>query len=245
MRRRWCECAWASSRSRLTHWTWSVEEVGEELVSRCGEQCERCRPMALSRSAALSTPAATRYGGGSYRIWLEPSIGDPDGPDAIRRIRYRLGYPQLGRKPSSARVNSLFGRERPGDCFQLDAGPKCSNTPPSMTTLAMGSSDCIHRKPSDQPYVLHDVPHHAPVSHPRTTGRQRHRIPTLICVHRLTGGCGRAILNLDVRCRTGKSNGVIVSMKRNYWSSRHLPSSHNVRRGFFTRSAIIVLQRIT
>ena len=84
-------------------------------------------------------------------------------------------------------------------------------------------------------------------SHPETTGRQRHRIPTLICVHRLTGGCGRAILNLDVRCRTGKSNGVIVSMKRNYWSSRHLSSSHNVRRGFFTRSVIIVivLQRIT
>jgi hypothetical protein len=119
--------------------------------------------------SCVSTPAAIRYGGGHTRIWLEPSIGSRS-PAAIRRIRYRLGYPQLGRKPSSARVNSLFGRERPGDYFQLDvkvAGPKCSNTPPSMTTLAMGSSDCIHRKPSDQPYVLHDVPHHAPVSHPR------------------------------------------------------------------------------
>ena len=110
--------------------------------------------MALSRSAALSTPAAIRYGGGHIGIWLEPSIGSGSPRrDSAHPIPARI--PQLGQKPSSARVNSLFGRERPGDCFQWNvkvAGPKFSNTPPSMTTLAMRSSDCIHRKPADQPY---------------------------------------------------------------------------------------------
>ena len=197
--------------------------------------------MALSRSAALSTPAAIRYGGGHIGIWLEPSIGSGSPRrDSAHPIPARI--PQLGQKPSSARVNSLFGRERPGDCFQWNvkvAGPKFSNTPPSMTTLAMRSSDCIHRKPADQPYV----------STRRFPSRNYRPITTPNSHSYLRSQANRRMWPryIKPRCpsRTGKSNGVTVSMKRNYWSSRYLPSSHNVRRGFFTRSAIIVLQRIT
>jgi hypothetical protein len=170
---------------------------------------------------------------------------------AVHRIRIappRFGaliparIPQLGQKPSSARVNSLFGRERPGDCFQWNvkvAGPKFSNTPPSMTTLAMRSSDCIHRKPADQPYV----------STRRFPSRNYRPITTPNSHSYLRSQANRRMWPryIKPRCpsRTGKSNGVTVSMKRNYWSSPYLPSSHNVRRGFFTRFAIIVLQRIT
>jgi hypothetical protein len=197
--------------------------------------------MALSRSAALSTPAAIRYGGGHIGIWLEPSIGSGSPRrDSAHPIPARI--PQLGQKPSSARVNSLFGRERPGDCFQWNvkvAGPKFSNTPPSMTTLAMRSSDCIHRKPADQPYV----------STRRFPSRNYRPITTPNSHSYLRSQANRRMWPryIKPRCpsRTGKSNGVTVSMKRNYWISRYLPSSHNVRRGFFTRSAIIVLQRIT
>jgi hypothetical protein len=197
--------------------------------------------MALSRSAALSTPAAIRYGGGHIGIWIEPSIGSGSPRrDSAHPIPARI--PQLGQKPSSARVNSLFGRERPGDCFQWNvkvAGPKFSNTPPSMTTLAMRSSDCIHRKPADQPYV----------STRRFPSRNYRPITTPNSHSYLRSQANRRMWPryIKPRCpsRTGKSNGVTVSMKRNYWISRYLPSSHNVRRGFFTRSAIIVLQRIT
>jgi hypothetical protein len=197
--------------------------------------------MALSRSAALSTPAAIRYGGGHIGIWLEPSIGSGSPRrDSAHPIPARI--PQLGQKPSSARVNSLFGRERPGDCFQWNvkvAGPKFSNTPPSMTTLAMRSSDCIHRKPADQPYVsTRRFPsrNYRPITTPNSHSYLRSQANRRMWPRYIKPRCP---------CRTGKSNGVIVSMKRNYWSSRYLPSSHNVRRGFFTRSAIIVLQRIT
>jgi hypothetical protein len=197
--------------------------------------------MALSRSAALSTPAAIRYGGGHIGIWLEPSIGSGSPRrDSAHPIPARI--PQLGQKPSSARVNSLFGRERPGDCFQWNvkvAGPKFSNTPPSMTTLAMRSSDCIHRKPADQPYVsTRRFPsrNYRPITTPNSHSYLRSQANRRMWPRYIKPRCP---------CRTGKSNGVTVSMKRNYWSSPYLPSSHNVRRGFFTRSAIIVLQRIT
>jgi hypothetical protein len=197
--------------------------------------------MALSRSAALSTPAAIRYGGGHIGIWLEPSIGSGSPRrDSAHPIPARI--PQLGQKPSSARVNSLFGRERPGDCFQWNvkvAGPKFSNTPPSMTTLAMRSSDCIHRKPADQPYVsTRRFPsrNYRPITTPNSHSYLRSQANRRMWPRYIKPRCP---------CRTGKSNGVTVSMKRNYWSSPYLPSSHNVRRGFFTRFAIIVLQRIT
>jgi hypothetical protein len=197
--------------------------------------------MALSRSAALSTPAAIRYGGGHIGIWIEPSIGSGSPRrDSAHPIPARI--PQLGQKPSSARVNSLFGRERPGDCFQWNvkvAGPKFSNTPPSMTTLAMRSSDCIHRKPADQPYVsTRRFPsrNYRPITTPNSHSYLRSQANRRMWPRYIKPRCP---------CRTGKSNGVTVSMKRNYWSSPYLPSSHNVRRGFFTRFAIIVLQRIT
>ena len=50
----------------------------------------------------------------------------------IRRICQRLGYPPLSRKPQRRpRQLTLFSRERPGDCVQVDvkevkvAGTKC------------------------------------------------------------------------------------------------------------------------
>src|SRR5687768_14349881 len=111
--------------------------------------------MALSRSAALSTPAAIRYGGGHIRIWLEPSIGSGSPRrDSAHPIPARI---PAARSEAQQRPRQLALRSRTTwRLFQWNvkvAGPKFSNTPPSMTTLAMRSSDCIHRKPADQPYV--------------------------------------------------------------------------------------------
>jgi transposase len=72
------------------------------------------------------------YGAVRTRIWLERVHRLQVAAATIRRICHRLGYPSLRRKPSRRpRQLTLFSRERPGDCVQVDvkevkvAGTKC------------------------------------------------------------------------------------------------------------------------
>jgi transposase InsO family protein len=72
------------------------------------------------------------YGAVRTRIWLERVHRIRVAAATIRRICHRLGYPSLRRKPSRRpRQLTLFSRERPGDCVQVDvkevkvAGTKC------------------------------------------------------------------------------------------------------------------------
>lgn len=72
------------------------------------------------------------YGAVRTRIWLERVHRIRVAAATIRRICFRLGYPPLSRKPHRRpRQLTLFSRERPGDCVQVDvkevkvAGTKC------------------------------------------------------------------------------------------------------------------------
>lgn len=72
------------------------------------------------------------YGAVRTRIWLERVHRIRVAAATIRRICHRLGYPPLSRKPQRRpRQLTLFSRERPGDCVQVDvkevkvAGTKC------------------------------------------------------------------------------------------------------------------------
>lgn len=72
------------------------------------------------------------FGAVRTRIWLERVHRIRVAVATIRRICHRLGYPPLRRKPSRRpRQLTLFSRERPGDCVQVDvkevkvAGTKC------------------------------------------------------------------------------------------------------------------------
>lgn len=72
------------------------------------------------------------YGAVRTRIWLERVHKIRVAAATIRRICHRLGYPPLSRKPQRRpRQLTLFSRERPGDCVQVDvkevtvAGTKC------------------------------------------------------------------------------------------------------------------------
>ena len=61
------------------------------------------------------------YGAVRTRIWLERVHRIRVAAATIRRICHRLGYPSLRRKPSRRpRQLTLFSRERPGDCVQVD-----------------------------------------------------------------------------------------------------------------------------
>lgn len=72
------------------------------------------------------------FGAIRTRIWLERVHRIRVAAATIRRICYRLGYSPLSRKPHRRpRQLTLFSRERPGDCVQMDvkevkiAGTKC------------------------------------------------------------------------------------------------------------------------
>jgi transposase InsO family protein len=72
------------------------------------------------------------FGAVRTRIWLDRMHRVRVAAATIRRICHRLGYPPLGRKPQwRPRQLTLFSRERPGDCVQVDvkevkvAGTKC------------------------------------------------------------------------------------------------------------------------
>ncbi|MBK9308338.1 MAG: transposase [Nitrospira sp.] len=72
------------------------------------------------------------YGAVRTRIWLERVHRIRVAAATIRRICQRLGYPPLSRKPQRRpRQLTLFSRERPGDCVQVDVkevrvgGTKC------------------------------------------------------------------------------------------------------------------------
>jgi len=72
------------------------------------------------------------YGAVRTRIWLERVHRIRVAAATIRRICHRLGYPPLSRRPQRRpRQLTLFSRERPGDCVQVDvkevkvAGTKC------------------------------------------------------------------------------------------------------------------------
>jgi transposase InsO family protein len=61
------------------------------------------------------------YGAVRTRIWLERVHRIRVAAATIRRICHRLGYLSLRRKPSRrSRQLTLFSRERPGDCVQVD-----------------------------------------------------------------------------------------------------------------------------
>ena len=198
--------------------------------------------MALSRSAALSTPAAIQYGGGHTRISLEPSIGSGSPRrDSAHPIPARI---PAARSEAQQRPRQLALRSR--TTWRLFPVERQSGRPKVFQYTA------INDYTRNEVFRLYTLKTRGPAIRfyttfpiPKLQADNDTEFPPLICVHRLTGGCGPRYIKPRCPCRTGKSNGVIVSMKRNYWSSRYLPSSHNVRRGFFTRSAIIVLQRIT
>ncbi len=61
------------------------------------------------------------YGAVRTRIWLERVHRIRVAAATIRRICHRRGYPPLRRKPQRRpRQLTLFSRERPGDCVQVD-----------------------------------------------------------------------------------------------------------------------------
>ena len=72
------------------------------------------------------------FGAVRTRIWLERVHRVRVAAATIHRICHRLGYPPLSRKPQRRpRQLTLFSRDRPGDCVQVDvkevkvAGTKC------------------------------------------------------------------------------------------------------------------------
>jgi transposase InsO family protein len=72
------------------------------------------------------------FGAVRTRIWLERVHRVRVAAATIHRICHRLGYPPLARKPKRRpRQLTLFSREQPGDCVQVDvkevkvAGTKC------------------------------------------------------------------------------------------------------------------------
>lgn len=72
------------------------------------------------------------FGAVRTRIWLDRVHRIHVAAATIRRICHRLGYPPLSRKPQRRpRQLTLFSRERPGDCVQMDvkevkvSGTKC------------------------------------------------------------------------------------------------------------------------
>ena len=72
------------------------------------------------------------FGAVRTRIWLERVHRVRVAAATIHRICHRLGYPPLARKPQRRpRQLTLFSRDRPGDCVQVDvkevkvAGTKC------------------------------------------------------------------------------------------------------------------------
>lgn len=96
-------------------------------------------PVIRARRVAESTVALIEharrdleYGAFRTRIWLERVHRIRVAAATIRRICHRLGYPPLSRRPHRRpRQLTLFSRERPGDCVQVDvkevkvAGTKC------------------------------------------------------------------------------------------------------------------------
>jgi len=61
------------------------------------------------------------FGAVRTRIWLERVHRIRVAAATIQRICHRLGYPPLARKPQRRpRQLTLFSRERPGDCVQMD-----------------------------------------------------------------------------------------------------------------------------
>jgi transposase InsO family protein len=72
------------------------------------------------------------FGAVRTRIWLERVHRVRVAAATVHRICHRLGYPPLARKPQRRpRQLTLFSRDRPGDCVQVDvkevkvAGTKC------------------------------------------------------------------------------------------------------------------------
>ncbi len=82
------------------------------------------RARRLAESTVVLIEHARRdlmYGAVRTRIWLERVHRIRVAAATIRRICHRLGYPSLRRKPSRRpRQLTLFSRERPGDCVQVD-----------------------------------------------------------------------------------------------------------------------------
>jgi transposase len=93
----------------------------------------RPRRIATSTVALIEEARrALRFGAVRTRIWLERVHRIRVAAATIRRICHRLGYPPRSRKSQRRpRQLTLFSRERPGDCVQMDvkevkvAGTKC------------------------------------------------------------------------------------------------------------------------
>lgn len=93
------------------------------------------RPRRIANSTVTLIEEARRelhFGAVRTRIWLERVHRIRVAAATIQRICRRLGYPPLSRKPQRRpRQLTLFSRERPGDCVQMDvkevkiAGTKC------------------------------------------------------------------------------------------------------------------------
>jgi len=109
---------------------WQAEGV-QGLVPRYAAIRPR-RTLASTVALIEQARRDLRFGAVRTRIWLERVHQVRVAAATIQRICHRLGYPPLRRTPPRRpRQCTLFSRERPGDCVQVDvkevkvAGQKC------------------------------------------------------------------------------------------------------------------------
>lgn len=163
------------------------------------------------------------YGAVRTRIRLERVHKIRVAAATIRRICHRLGYPPLSRKPQRRpRQLTLFSRERPGDCVQVDvkevtvAGTKCFQYTAIDDCTRYRILRLYPRKNQQTSHLFFSTLRAAlPFPIQKLQVDNGTEFPLALPSRCNRRGCGCAISNPGARSRTAKSNAVTVWMKKN------------------------------